>query len=456
MLKRKAYAKMMEWKENPKKKALCIFGARQIGKTTLIRLFAQEQYKNFVEFNFIADDKTRSIFSGSLDAETIITNMTAYARKPMEPGKTLILFDEVQECPQVRTAIKFLVEDGRFDYVESGSLLGVKVKDIKSYPVGFEEIYQMYPMDFEEYLWANGVQDSTIAYMKKCFVEHLPVTAAVDTAMKDLFRSSIIVGGMPQVVQTYVETHDIGKVIEAQRDILAQYRLDISKYAAGAEKIRIQAIFDSLPSQLNDKNRRFYITQLNKDARMNRYDSSFKWLEDAGVALPCYNAGEPQPPLALNAKHNLFKLYVGDTGLLCAACMDNIQLDILNGNLDVNMGSVLENMIAQQLKSSGYQLYYFDSKKHGEVDFAIQDGMSIDLVEVKSGKDYHRHAAINNVLNVSEWKFKHAYVLSQGNMETGGQIEYLPWYMIIFLRPEPLPKNMQYKVDISALNQQEC
>jgi len=453
VLKRKVYDRLLEWKEQnrTKKKALCIIGARQVGKTTLIREFGRLNYENFAEINFVTDENAAKIFSGSLDANMIITNLTAYVRRPLEPGKTLVLIDEVQQCPDVRTAIKFLVEDGRFDYIESGSLLGVKHNEVKSYPVGFEEIYRMYPMDFEEFLWANGVQQSTIDYLQQCFIDKSPVSQSIHDTMNRLFYSYIVVGGMPQVVATYADTHDIGKVISDQRDILEQYRLDIAQYADGADKIKIKAIFDSIPAQLNDKNRRFHVNSLNKNARLTRYDNSFKWLDDAGVALPCYNVNEPRPPLKLNEKHNLFKLYMSDTGLLCAACMDNIQLDILNGRLEINMGSILENLIAQQLKTGGFYLNYFDSGKHGEIDFLVQNGMRVDLIEVKSGGDYRRHRALDNILSVKEWNFGNAYVLCQGNIETGGGVTYLPWYLSMFLHPIELPKNLIYEIDITGL-----
>ena len=223
MLRRKAYQKLLDWKNDRNHKALCIFGARQIGKTTLIRKFGKENYKCFVEINFVSDANASDIFSGDLDIDTILTNLTAYTRQPMEPGQTLVFFDEIQECPNARTAIKFLVEDGRFDYIESGSLLGTKYKTVKSLPVGFEEIYRMYPMDFEEFLWANGVQDATVQYLKTCMSTKMKVLQTVHETMLKLFYSYIVVGGMPDVVQTYVDTHDIGKVIEAQTALLGLY-----------------------------------------------------------------------------------------------------------------------------------------------------------------------------------------------------------------------------------------
>lgn len=451
MLYRKAYDKLLEWKGKPKRKALCVMGARQIGKTTVIRQFGHDQYECFVEINFITDTDAAKIFAGNLDANTIITSLTAYTRKPMIPGKTLILLDEIQACPDARTAIKFLVEDGRFDYIESGSLLGVKYKEVRSYPVGFEEPYQMFPMDLEEYLWANGVQKSTIQYLRDCYARQIPVTDAIHQTMCKLFYSYIVVGGMPDVVQTYVDTHDIAQVIAVQTEILELYRLDIAQYAQGNDKMKIRAIFDSIPAQLNEKNRRFILTSVNPKGRQERYADSFRWLADAGVALPCCNVEEPQPPLRLNEKHNLFKLFMGDTGLLCAACMENVQFGILNGELQINMGSILENMAAQQLKCNGFHLNYYDGKKTGEIDFVVQNGMGIDLVEVKSGNDFKIHPALDKIRRVEGWKFDRSLVFCKGNVETDGGVQYYPWYMVMFMTAYQAPKEMKYEIDLRAL-----
>lgn len=380
-----------------------------------------------------------------------VTNQLTKEANYVTPGQTLILFDEVQACPNARTAIKFLVEDGRFDYIESGSLLGVRYKEVRSYPVGFEEIFRMYPMDFEEFLLANGVQESTITHLQDCFCKKVPVSESIHATLLKLFQSYIVVGGMPQVVQTYVDTHDIGRVIENQKDILEQYRLDIAQYAEGNDKLKIKAIFDSIPSQLNNKNRRFMLNHIDENGRQNRYADSFRWLSDAGVALPCYNVTEPHPPLQLNEKHNLFKLFLADTGLLCAACMENIQFSILNGDLTINMGSILENIVAQQLKANGFSLNYFDSKKYGELDFVIQNGTHIDIIEVKSGSDFLRHNALDKVLAVENWNIQNAYVFCSGNVNPDGNIIYLPWYMSMFLAPEKIEHGSIFKVDISGL-----
>lgn len=451
MLKRKAYNELIKWKNESEKKALYVTGARQIGKTTIIREFGKNEYEYFAEINFVRDVKAKSIFAGDFTPESIITNMTAYLRTPLEKGKTLILFDEVQECPEVRSAIKFLVEDGRFDYIESGSLLGIKYNDIKSYPVGFEKVLQMYPMDFEEYMWANGVQEKTIDYLSSCYEEKEKVSDTIHDTLCKLFYSYLVVGGMPETVQIYIDTHDISKVILNQNSILDLYKLDIAKYAVGNDKSKIRSIFDSIPSQLNDKNRRFKVNSISPSARLLRYEDSFNWLADAGVALPCYNVAEPQPPLQLNEKRNLFKLYTNDVGLLCASCMENIQFELLNGNVEVNMGSILENAIAQNLKANGFKLHYFDSKKIGELDFVLQKGLSVNLVEVKSGNEFKKHPALRNALEVEQWKFDEITVFSKSNVEEDGRITYLPWYMVIFFVNKPVNKELIHRLDLSGL-----
>lgn len=451
MLKRKAYEDLLKWKEETNGKALCIIGARQIGKTTLIREFGKKEYPYFAEINFVTDPKAADIFHGKLTAEEIITNLTAYLQKPLEVGKTLILFDEIQECPEVRSAIKFLVEDGRFDYIESGSLLGIKYKDVHSYPVGYEQMLPMYPLDFEEYLWANGIQEQTICYLNDCYEHQKRVSDTVHETLCKLFYSYLVVGGMPQNVQIYVDTHDIAKVIVNQRSILDLYRLDIAKYASENNKIKVKAIFDSIPAQLNEKNRRFKINSIHPDARILRYEDSFNWLADAGVALPCYNVTQPQPPLQLNEKRNLFKLYMNDVGLLCASCMENIQFDLLMGNVEINMGSILENAFAQNLKSNGFELHYFDSKKIGELDFVIQKGLSAELLEIKSGNDFKKHPAMDHAMQTEQWKFESCIVFSKSNVEKENDILYLPWYMIMFFQQQKEPEQMIYQIDLSNL-----
>ena len=450
MLYRKALQNLIDWKNRPEKKALLITGARQTGKTYLVREFAKKNYTHFVEINFYSEPQAAAIFSGSLNADTIIANLSAYTRKPIAPGKTLIFLDEIQECPEARTAIKFLVDDGRFDYIESGSLLGVRYKDVKSYPVGYETILQMYPMDFEEFCSANGVQPETFSYLEKCCTQMETVTESVHDTMCSLFHYYVIVGGMPAAVQEFVNSHDIAAVTKIQRDILAMYRQDIAKYAM-IDKIHIQDIFDRIPAELNSKNRRFMLSNISKHARLRAYGDAFTWLRDAGVALPCYNVSEPKMPLKLNEQSRLFKLFLNDCGLLCAASMENIQFDILQGDLTVNMGSILENVFAQQLKTNGFELRYFNRNSIGEVDFIVAQGKTVLPIEIKSGKDYTAHLALNHTLAVEEWNLQKALVFCMGNLKQEGEICYLPWYMVMFIKQETLPEQLVVPVDLSGL-----
>ena len=447
MLYRKAYDYLMNWKSNVKKKALLITGARQIGKTYIIRKFGNDNYENFIEINFITNPDAAKIFSGDLSAETIIINLTAYTKKSVKPGKSLIFFDEIQECPEARTAIKFLVDDGRFDYIESGSLLGVNYKTVKSYPVGYEDIYQMYPMDFEEFALANGLQKNTVEYLRKCYTDVETVSESVHLSMQKLFRYYVIVGGMPAAVQAFVDTNDIAEVLRVQNDIIALYRQDITKYSSNNQE-KIKSIFDMIPAELNDKNRRFMLTDIKNTARMLRYETSFNWLVDAGVALPCYNITEPKLPLELNTQSNLFKLFLCDTGLLCAMSLGNIQFDILQGDMSVNMGSILENMFAQIFTANSFDLRYYNKKKIGEIDFIIQQGKSVVPVEIKSGNDYTSHSALNNLLAVEEWKLSKAIVFCKGNVKQDDKITYYPWYMSMFFKQEKLPDSLKVDIDI--------
>lgn len=432
MLRRKVENDLLKWKRANNKTALLVAGARQVGKTTSIRQFGKTYYDNFIEINFITDINADNIFSGSLRADDIILNLSAFVKKALVPGKTLIFLDEIQECPNARTAIKFLVEDGRFDYIESGSLLGINYKEIPSLPVGYEEILQMYPMDFEEFLWANNVQEDTIDYLKDCFINEKCISEVVHEEIKKLFQRYMIIGGMPAVVSKFAETKDIGQVITVQKRIMELYRQDITKYSE-TEKMRIRQIFDHIPAELNKNNKRFTLSDMDKNARYNRYESGFMWLSDAGVSLPCYNISQPVLPFELNTKYNLFKLFLCDTGLLCSQSLGNIQFAVLNGDTSVNMGSILENTIAQLLVSNNFKLYYYNSKKVGEIDFIIQKGTIVLPIECKSGKDYNLHKALDNLLSVKEYDMKEAIVLYSGNIKRENKILYLPWYMVSFL-----------------------
>ena len=302
-------------------------------------------------------------------------------------------------------------------------------------------------LDFEEFATANGIQPQTIEYLRKCYDNKETVTEAVHQSLLKLFQYYIIVGGMPAVVQKFVDTKDIGEVLKIQKDILDLYRQDISKYA-DSNKEKIKSIFDLIPAQLNDKNRRFTLSDIKNSARMLRYETSFNWLADAGVALPCYNITEPVLPLELNLQNNLFKLFLCDTGLLCAASMGNIQFDILSGDLSVNMGSILENVFAQELVSNGFLLRYFNKKNIGEIDFIVQKGKSAVPIEIKSGNDYTKHKALDNLIAKQSWNINSGIVFCKGNLEIESSITYYPWYMSMFFKQETLPEHLKVNVDI--------
>lgn len=448
MLERSIEKELISWKNDKNHKALLVTGARQIGKTYIIRKFARENYENFIEINFIDNKAAKLIFDDVSNVNMIITNLTAFTGKKFVEGKTLIFFDEIQECPEARTAIKFLVDDGRYDYIESGSLLGVKYKEVQSYPVGYEKVIQMYPLSFKEFLNANGVSGDIINYLQKSYDERTPVSNSIHQTMIQLFQYYMIVGGMPDVVQRFIDTHDIGQVIEIQKSILELYRQDISKYAL-KDKVKIKDIFDSIPEELNDKNKRFILSKISKTARMERYENSFLWLRDAGVALPCYNVNEPIIPLKMSEKHNMFKLYMADTGLLCAASLENVQFEILKGHLDVNMGSIMENVFAQILTTNGFQLRYFDKKGKCELDFLIQQGSGVLPLEIKSGNSYQTHSALSYALQ--NWNIPKAYVFCKGNIEENDNIVYLPWYMSMFLERDSIQRGFIVDVDLSGL-----
>lgn len=438
-LRRTVWERLVEWKANPRRRALLVDGARQVGKTYLIRRFAAEYYDIVLEINFLETPSAIDAFAGDLDADTIITNLSIYSDRPFVPGRTLIFLDEIQECPRARTAIKFLVDDGRFDYIESGSMLGVSYKEVPSYPVGYEEKLTMYPLTLEEFLYANGIQKSIIDRTRACFTSKTPVPAPVHERLLTLFRRYMVVGGMPAVVSSFVETHDLRAVFNVQRGILDLYRQDIAKYAA--TKMHIRSIFDAIPSQLDKKNKRFVLADLSKNARMERYASDFMWLADAGVVIPCRNVTEPVSPLKINEHRSLMKVFMADVGLLSAFGMGDARRELLTGDAGINWGSFLENLIAQELLAHGLEPYYYDRARIGEVDFLVERDGQVIPIEAKSGKDYTRHAALNNLLAVKEWGLDQAIVLCADNVSVDDDepaITYMPWYMTMFIeKPQP-------------------
>lgn len=448
MLTRKVYEKICEYKG--KKKALLLTGARQIGKSSIAREFGKKKYKQLIEINFLKDKAAYEALKDVSDTDELLRVLSTFAKEPLKKGNTLFLFDEVQEIPDLLTHIKFLVEDGRYDYILTGSLLGVKLKDIRSIPVGFMDTIEMYPLDFEEFCMANGIQKNILKYLKEHYDSKEPIDEFIHNRLMMLFRLYLIVGGMPEAVQTYIDTNDLSAVAQIQKNILETYKYDIAKYDAN-NKLHLDEILESIPSELNSKNKRFILKKLNENARFSKYENSFEWLKHAGVALPAYVAEEPKAPLTLSKKVNLFKLFMNDVGLLASLYeTGDLQLKLLKNELSINNGAIFENAVAQELKAHGFNLYYYASKKLGEIDFLIEHSDKILPIEVKSGSRYQEHTALNNVMTT--YKLKHGLVFADCNISTSKGITYYPVYMLMFLKTKELPKNLIYKVDLSDLS----
>lgn len=436
------------------KRALLVTGARQVGKTFSIRQIGKECFEHVVEINFIKQKEALSLFENVSDSKDFLLRLSAFAGEKLVPGKTLIFFDEVQECKEIITAVKFLVDDASYRYVMSGSLLGVELQDVRSIPVGYMSVMDMYPLDLEEFALALGVGRDVLDYIHSCYTERKSVDALIHRRMLDLVQLYLMVGGMPQVVQTYLDTNNLRDVFNVQRDIIRLYRKDISKYEK-ERKLEIMEIFDLIPSELNAKNKRFILKDMHEKARFSRYENSFVWLSDAGVAIPTYNLEEPRLPLLINKQRNLFKLFSNDVGLLAAQYAGSIQQQLLRGEVQINYGSIFENLAAQELYAHGFaedskHLYYFNSKVQGELDFVVQQDGALLPIEVKSGKDYTRHKALDNVLRNQEYAISNAIVFCQDNVSQDGRVLHLPIYMLMCLLPVA-PQNEVFRFDSTGL-----
>lgn len=449
-MKRKIKDKISVFLQEEPKKALLVTGARQIGKTYIIRECLKEQFSSVVEINFIENEEAKKIFAEFKDTKDILLRISAVAEQPLQKGETVIFFDEVQECKEIVTAIKFLVEEGSFRYVMSGFLLGVELKDIRSVPVGYMKVMEMYPMDFEEFCKANGVGTHIFEHLKECYDSCQPVDSLIHEKMMELFRLYLIVGGMPEIVQKYIDTNNLKSVIELQKSIIAQYKKDIAKYDP-ENKLYLEDIFNLIPSELNNKNKRFIMKSLNEHFKFSRYENSFIWLKDAGVALPVHCAAEPVAPLLLSKAPNLFKLFLSDVGLLAAMYADGIQMKLLMNEINMNYGAIYENVVAQELKCHGFELYYYNNNRLGELDFLVEHEGKILPIEVKSGKDYERHAALNNCMNNARFGIDMAFVFCNENIKEKDGVRYYPIYMISLLRKKEIVEDFIYKPDLSIL-----
>ena len=449
MIKRQIYNRIVNFYKITSK-ALLITGARQVGKTYIIREFGKT-FDSFIEINFVDSPEAVSIFEGAKSHNDILMRLSLFTEKPLIKGKTLIFFDEVQKCREIVSAIKFLVEEGSYRYILSGSLLGVELKDLRSEPVGYMGVLEMFPLDFKEFFHSVGVSETVIDTLKKSWETKTPVDEVVHTQLMQLFRLYLVVGGMPAAVKRYLDTNNLRLVLEEQKDIIKLYRRDISQYAPEKEKLLIRDIFDLIPPELNSKNKRFILKSLHDYAKFESYEDSFLWLTSAGVAIPTYNVDEPRIPLLLSRSRNLFKLFQNDVGLLASQYADGIQLKIINGDDSINHGAIYENAVAQELLAHGFDLYYYNNKKRGEIDFLIEiDGEPVP-VEVKSGKDYAVHRALANIMDVKEYDLKRAYILCNSNIRSEGKLTYLPVYMAMFIQKPKLEDDIIYIPDISSL-----
>lgn len=436
MLQRKIEKVLMNWKNTVGHKPLVIKGCRQCGKTYSVLDFARKNYKHVIYLNFYANPDYASIFAGSLEVDNLIMLITAFlgAKAKFKEGETLVVLDEIQVCPQARTALKFFRDDGRFDVIATGSLLGVSGYSelTSSVPVGAETVINMYPLDFEEFLWANGITRPVIASLQDCLVNETAVPEAIHIRMSELLRQYTVVGGMPDAVQTFVNTKQLNLVLQIQRDIVNSYQDDMLKYANQRDKSLIRECFLSIPKQLAKENKKFQYAIIKKGSTASRYLGSLKWIEDAGIIKRCYNLSITELPLAGNAIDEVFKVYFQDTGLFVSSLEDGTQYDILQGNLYAYKGAIVENLIADIFVKQGRQLYYFRKDSGLEIDFIIRYQGECTLVEakatngnIKSTKTLLKHP--------EKYHVKQAIKLGELNVARHDQILNLPLYMAFLL-----------------------
>lgn len=426
-----------EWIKNSNK-ALLVTGARQIGKTWLIRDEIEKSGYTKFEINFIDQPDMVHYLDAEMGADEFLVKLRMIMPEDCKPHETIVFFDEIQKCPEIVTKIKFLVDEGSFKYVMSGSLLGVELKGIASAPVGYLSVLRMYPMDFEEFMIANHVSKATLDMLKDKFETVQPVDEFIHQKLLALFFVYLIVGGMPDAVKTYIATKDIREVDKIQRDIVTQYKEDFSQYESEDKKLKLISVYDIIPAELNKQNKKFVFTMLDKELKFDRYENSFLWLKDAGVALPVYNVEAPVIPLLASKSSNVFRLFSSDIGLLTSAYPAATKIELINKNGEVNNGAHFENAVAQQLLCNGFEPYFCKKKNIGELDFLIEMDGKVVPIEVKSGKAYRTHKALDHFMNVSDYHIEKAYVFSIGNVEKDGNVTYLPIYMCYLVKEQSI------------------
>ncbi len=437
MLKRKITRILLDWKKEENKQCLLVRGARQVGKTFIIEQFCKENYESYIYINFELSPTLKDIFNGDLDANTLIMKLeVTFPDIEIKPGKTILFLDEIQNCPNARVALKSFAMDKRIDVIASGSLLGLYYKEISSYPVGYEKIVDMYPLDFEEFLWAVGIKESLISEVRKSFENKTPIDEYILAQLNKQFRMFLIVGGMPRIVDEYVKEKSLGKVISLQKSMIEDYKLDVVKYAETSIRQKVLNTFDSIPAQLAKKNKKFsYVNILDgeKNVGERKYSSSIEWLKNAGIINYCYNLTEPAAPLRANLRLDCFKIYVRDTGLLMSMYEEGIQKDILDNELYINEGAILENVCAEEIQTRYKDVMYYEKKSQLEIDFILNINGDVTAIEVKSGNNKQSkslNSIVNNYKTVSRYikleKDTNIYVDNMG-------IEHYPLFMIMFI-----------------------
>lgn len=459
MLKRKIESVLKKWKDSEHKKPLVIKGIRQCGKTYIVQKFAKENYESVVYLNFILEPDKKSAFAGNIDVDTIILNLSALIPDSrFVNGKTCIILDEIQECREARTALKSFQIDGRFDIIATGSLLGVRGygKSEKkaesgqdSVPVGYETVIEMHPLDFEEFLWANGINVKVIDTVKSCFKKESVVPEGVHKVMMELLYRYVIVGGLPEVVNMFLETKNIELTYQMQRNLIAGYKEDMVKYADNADKARIRECFESIPKQLAKDNKKFQYSVVRKRGRSSQYISSIQWLEDAGLVKRCYNTQITELPLEGNSIKECFKLYTTDIGILVAMLDYGTQADILKGNLLGYKGAIFENLMADFLCKSGQKLYYFQKDSGLELDFLVRYKGECVAVEVKakSGKAKSLRTVLKNK---DIYHISNAIKLGKYNVGRESEVLTIPLYMGLLVK-DTLADVIIPDVDLSLL-----
>ncbi len=439
MLKRKMYDRLLEWKKNKGTECLLVKGARQVGKTYLVRQFGANEYESFIEINFHMQSNLKAIFEGELSSEEIFKRITAnIPGVKLIYGKTLLFLDEIQKCANARTALKFLAQDERFDVIASGSLLGLaygqdadkEVKEVDSIPVGYEKPLMMYSLDFEEFLWAYGYNDDTIDYLRRFYDSKEKIPTEINEKYDMILREYLVVGGMPEVVANFMEYKDFGKVQEIQDKILSSYADDISQHAKGAEKVKVRKCYDSIPRQLARENRKFKYSEVESKATARKFGDSVQWLHDANMAYICCNSSMPMLPLKAYEKENEFKLYINDTGLLMAMFGFATKQALLNGKLKgPAKGGIYENFAAETLSKSGYSLHYYKHDDNSELEFVIEKDGEVVPIEVKAGNTATK--SLNKF--IEDFEPSVAYKLISGNIGMNETKLSLPHYLAMFI-----------------------